>query len=305
MTGPTVPDDELRAALDAALAENERLGRELDDTNRGVLALYAELEDRAEDLRRASEAKSRFLSAVSHEIKTPLTSILNLSNLMLGGADGPLADEHRIQVGMMQRAAQTLFELVSDLLDLSRIEAGKVVLRLGPVAVEELVAALRGMSRVLATNPEVRLTFPGVDPRLTIYTDEGKLGQILRNFVSNALKFTRRGEVAVTVEAAGEAIAFHVRDTGVGIAPEDQARIFEEYAQVEGTHQHRARGTGLGLALSWKLSELLGGQISLESEPGRGSTFTLTLPVRHPSAAPGWDPRVVIVEQQMEPGTGG
>lgn len=294
--------DRLREALQAALAENDRLGRELDETNRGVLALYAELEDRAEDLRRASEAKSKFLSAVSHEIKTPLTSVLNLANLLHRRADGPLEPEQDRQVAMIQRAAQTLLDLVADLLDLSRIEAGKVVLRLGPVHVTEVVAALRGMSRAIATHPDVLLRFDEPDPALLLYTDEAKLSQILRNFLSNALKFTRRGEVALAIEAGADEITFRVRDTGIGIAPHDQARIFEEYEQVEGAMQHRARGSGLGLALSRKLSEMLSGRIGLESELGRGSVFSLTLPYRHPAARDGWEPRTLTLEQEPETG---
>jgi signal transduction histidine kinase/CheY-like chemotaxis protein len=258
----------------------EHLNRELEDTNRGVVALYAELDEKADHLRRADELKSRFLSNMSHEFRTPLNSITALSHLLLERMDGPLTPEQEKQVGFIRQGARDLTELVNDLLGLAKVEAGKVTVRPVEFDVESLFGALRGMLRPLLVNESLRLVFEpaaGIPP---LHTDEGKVSQILRNFISNALKYTERGEVLVSATLAdgGAAVAFSVADTGIGIAPEDQERIFEEFAQVEHTLQSRVKGTGLGLPLARKLTQLLGGRITLVSEPGIGSTFTATIP---------------------------
>ena len=284
------PDDESReilrlaAELRARETDIERLNQELDETNRGVVALYAELDDRAKDLRRASDSKSRFLSGVGHEFKTPLTSVLNLTRLLLDRIDGELGPEQERQVVLIRDAAAGLLELVNDLLDLARIEAGKTVLRLGEVSAAEMLSGLRGMFRPIATRREVALVFEETDSSIVLCTDQTKVAQILRNFVSNAVKFTPRGEVRVRAQALDDGhVAFSVADTGIGIPPADRERIFLEFAQVEGPHQRHIRGTGLGLALSRRFAQLLGGVIELESEVGKGSTFTLVIPRRHPA----------------------
>ena len=263
--------DELRAEI-------ERLAAELEETNRGVMALYAELDDRAEDLRRASEVKSRFLSDVSHELRTPLASVLNLSRLLLDRTDGPLTAEQELQVQLIRRSTESVTELVNDLLDLAKIEAGKTTLRVTPFTATELFAALRGMFRPLLTE-RVALVVDEPDGVPTLRTDEGRVSQILRNFISNALKFTESGEVRLSAcRAPNGRIRFDVSDTGIGIAPEDQGRIFEEFTQVDVPVQRRVRGTGLGLPLSRKLATLLGGEIVMRSAVGAGSTFSLIIP---------------------------
>jgi signal transduction histidine kinase/CheY-like chemotaxis protein len=261
---------------DARLAE---MSRELEETNRGVVALYAELEEKADSLRRVSDLKTRFLSNASHEFRTPLNSIISLSQLLLARADGPLTEEQEKQVTFIRRAAAGLSELVNDLLDLAKVEAGKVVVRPEEFSAADLFATLRGLMRPLLTSDAVALVFEDVADLGTLRTDEGKVSQILRNFLSNALKFTERGEIRVGGRP-GEAgtVVFAVSDTGIGIAPENQARIFEEFGQVESAVQRRVRGTGLGLSLSRRLAEVLGGRVWLRSEPGAGSTFYLSVP---------------------------
>jgi signal transduction histidine kinase/CheY-like chemotaxis protein len=256
-----------------------RLNRELEDTNRGVVALYAELDEKAEHLRRADEMKSRFLSNMSHEFRTPLNSILAISRLLQDRADGDLTPEQEKQVGFVRKAAQDLAELVNDLLDLAKVEAGKTVVRPVEFEVKNLFGALRGMLRPLLVTETVRLVFEE-DDLPEMYSDEAKISQVLRNFISNALKFTERGEIRISAGLTddGTSVAFSVADTGIGIASEDLERIFSEFGQVENPLQKRFKGTGLGLALSRKLAELLGGAITVESELGRGSTFRLTLP---------------------------
>ncbi|HET7458404.1 MAG TPA: ATP-binding protein [Gemmatimonadaceae bacterium] len=272
--------------LRARQAEVERLNAELAETNRGVLALYAELDDRAQDLRRASEYKSRFLSDISHELRTPLTSVLNMTRFLLDRADGPLTAEQEHQVKIIKRSVESVTEMVNDLLDLARIEAGRTALRPSTFSVTELFAGLRGMFRPLVTTDAVALVFEEAPGLPTLDTDEQRLVQILRNFISNAIKFTERGEIRVIAapEPGGGAVRFAVRDTGIGIAPADQERIFQDFAQVDGPIQRRVRGTGLGLPLSRKLATLLGGHVELASAPGAGSTFAAIVPAVLPAA---------------------
>lgn len=258
--------------------EQRRLNQELEDTNRGVVALYAELDERMEQLRRANALRAQFMSYMSHEFRTPLDSILALSGLLLGRVDGELTEEQEKQVGFIRRSARDLLNLVDDLLDTAQVDAGKVAVRSAPFTVAELFNALRATLRPLLVGETTQLVFdhPGRLPPLV--TDEAKVAQILRNLVSNALKFTEAGEVRVAASVEGEDVRFSVADTGVGIAVEDQGRIFEDFAQVDGEVQRRRRGTGLGLPLSRRLAGLLGGTLTVRSEPGRGSTFILTLP---------------------------
>lgn len=267
----------LRALEELRLRQHEltQLNRELEDTNRGVVALYAELDEKAFSLARANDVKTRFLSNMTHEFRTPLNSILSLTRLLLDRMDGELTAEQEKQIGYIRRSAENLSELVNDLLDLAKVEAGKVLVRAGEFKVEDLFAALRGMLKpLLAANQAVTLVFEPADALPVLRTDEGKVAQILRNFISNALKYTERGEVRVRAEMHGpDTIVFSVADTGIGIAPEDRERIFEEYTQVETPLQGRLRGTGLGLPLSRKLAQLLGGDIQVDSALGQGSTF--------------------------------
>jgi signal transduction histidine kinase/DNA-binding response OmpR family regulator len=267
--------EELRQRQEELLALNE----ELEDTNRGVVALYAELDEKAEHLRHADAMKSRFLSNMSHEFRTPLHSIRALASLLIDGVDGTLNPEQSKQVTFIHKAAEDLGALVDDLLDLAKIEAGKVDIRPAEFSVTNLFSALRGMLRPLLVSDKVALRFEAADDLAPLHTDEGKVSQILRNFISNALKFTERGEVRVTAEALpGGRIRFSVTDTGIGIAPEDQQTVFEEFAQLPGRLQKRVKGTGLGLPLCRRLAALLGGEVMLQSEPGIGSTFSFVIP---------------------------
>ena len=279
-------NQELVRALDEIRRRQEdltRVNRELDETNRGVVALYAELDEKAEHLRRADEMKTRFLSNMSHEFRTPLNSILAIGRLLERRSDGDLTPEQEKQVGFILKAASDLTEIVDDLLDIAKVEAGKIVVRPADFDLGRLFGALRGMLRPLLVTETVRLTFdePVGIPRL--YGDEGKVSQILRNLLSNAIKFTERGEVRVTavLTAGGERISISVADTGIGIAPGDQARIFDEFGQVEHSMQRKLKGTGLGLALSKRLASVLGGSLGVESALGEGSTFTLDIPVSY------------------------
>jgi signal transduction histidine kinase len=278
--------------LGAALAElRERqddllsLTRELEDTNRGVVALYAEIEEKAERLRKADEMKSRFLSNTSHELRTPLSSIRALAKLLLDRMDGDLTPEQERQVGFIASAAFDLSELVNDLLDLAKIEAGKVELTIAPLDIDYLFSTLKGMLRPLTRNPAVELVF--VMPQApesasaALWSDDAKVAQILRNFISNALKFTEAGQVVVALEDdGGDYVTFTVTDTGIGIEADNLQLIFEEFSQIAHPLQRGAKGTGLGLPLCRQLAQLLGGSVEVSSVIGAGSTFSLRLPRR-------------------------
>jgi signal transduction histidine kinase/CheY-like chemotaxis protein len=274
--------NELRARQD----DLSRLNAELEDTNRGVVALHAELEDKAERLRYADRMKSRFLSHMSHEFRTPLTSILALSRLLMDGADGGLNPEQLKQVTFIRRSAESLLEMVNDLLDLARVEAGKTVVRPSHFTIANLFGALRGALRPLQVNEAVELVFEDGSTLPAMQTDEGKVAQILRNFISNSLKFTERGEVRVAarVSSSGDSMIFSVADTGIGIAPENIDLVFQEFAQVDGTFQRKYKGSGLGLPLSKGFAELLGGRVWVESTVSRGSTFCAEIPLVYGAA---------------------
>ena len=260
-----------------------RLNGELEDTNRGVVALYAELDEKAGHLRRADEMKSRFLSNMSHEFRTPVNAILALSHLLLEHTDGELNSEQTKQVTYIRKSGEDLLELVNDLLDLAKIEAGKVTVKASEFEVVNLFSALRGMLRPLLVSNVVNLVFDEPVGIPLMRTDEGKVSQILRNFISNAIKFTERGEVrvAATLTADGRSVAFSVADTGIGIAQEDQGRIFEEFSQLDHPIQQQVKGTGLGLPLCRKLAQLLGGSVEVSSRPGEGATFIATILVNY------------------------
>lgn len=276
-------NQELLRALEELTRRQDEIAavnRELEDTNRGVVALYAELNEKADHLRRADEIKTRFISNMSHEFRTPVNSIQALARLLIDRTDGELTAEQERQVLFIRQSADALSELVNDLLDLAKIEAGKTVVRPGDFVVSDLFGALRGMLRPLLVGESVNLVFEEPEGLPTLHTDEAKVSQILRNFISNALKFTSRGEVRVSAAATaeGEQVTFRVADTGIGIAEADLERIFQEFTQVESPIQRRVKGTGLGLPLCRRLAELLGGSVAVESTEGVGSTFCATIP---------------------------
>ncbi len=261
---------------------------ELDETNRGVVALYAELDENAMALKRLADLKSRFLSEMSHELRSPLNSIRSLSGFLLGRSDGDLTGEQEKQVRLIRKAAEDLMGLVDDLLDLARVEAGKALIRPGWCEIGTIFEGLQGTIRPIVERSSVALVFEDPSDLPPLYTDEGKLTQILRNFLSNAAKFTERGEIRVAAHPEPEErVVFSVTDSGIGIAAVDLPRIFEEFGQVENPLQRRTKGTGLGLPLSRKLAEVLGGSVTVRSEPGVGSTFAVTIPrVYRPAGEP-------------------
>ena len=269
---------ELQQEIARLEAQVDALSSELAETNQGVLALYAELDDNAHRLRDASDLKSRFLSYMSHEFRTPLSSILSITRILQDRLDGPLTDEQQKQVHFIQAAAGELTEMVNDLLDLAKAEAGRMEPNLSDVDLKAVFGQLRGTLRPLATRPEVDFIVeePAV-PRLR--SDEVLLAQVLRNLLTNAIKFTAQGSIRLAVAQVGGDVRFTVADTGAGIPAELHERVFEEFYQVPGSYALSGKGTGLGLPYARRLVSILGGALHVSSTPGEGSTFTVSLPV--------------------------
>jgi signal transduction histidine kinase/ActR/RegA family two-component response regulator len=289
------PTQEIRRLQRDILERDARLielADELTETNRGVMALHAELEERSEYQRRAVELRTRLVSEMGHEVRTPLHSISTISQFLIDRLDGPLTDEQDKQVRIIHEVADTLTAYVNDLLDLARTDAGKATVHVTPFTVDGALKTLRRIMQPLVP-PRVVLRF-SVEPGLPeLWTDERKVSQVLRNLVANAIKFTEKGRVEVRAfRGAGDLVVFEVQDTGVGIAAEHHELIFREFAQVDGTVQPRMRGSGLGLPLSRRLAELLGGSLTIASTSDAGSTFRFELPIGYAGA----DPATVRVE---------
>jgi signal transduction histidine kinase len=279
--------ESLERQLAQRTADLELLRLELEETNRGVVALYAELEDNAIQLKEAADLKSRFLSYMSHEFRTPLASITSISNILMAGMDGPLTNEQRTQIQFVQGSVRELTEMVDDLLDLAKVEAGRISISPEWFEMVDLFSALRGMFKPIVGSGAVSLVFEETESLPRLYTDDKKLSQILRNFISNALKFTSDGEVRVTARAVQhDRIEFAVSDTGIGIAPEHAATLFSDFVQIDTRIQKRLRGTGLGLSLARKFAELLGGEVGVRSQEGKGSRFFVIIPIRYSPARP-------------------
>ncbi len=281
---------DLQAQLAAREADIVALREELEETNKGVVALYAELDDKAAQLRAANDLKSRFLSYMSHEFRTPLTSMTSISSILLQQLDGPLTPEQEKQVEFIRGSTRELTEMVNDLLDLAKVEAGRITISPEWFEMVDLFSALRGMFKPIAASTSVLLVFDEPEGEIRMFTDDKKLSQILRNFISNALKFTPEGEVRVSARVLEDGfVEFAVTDTGIGIAPEHIPHLFTDFMQLDVKLQRRLRGSGLGLSLARKFALLLGGRVGVESELGKGSRFWVTLPMR-------FDPTLVVQE---------
>ncbi|MEO6186259.1 MAG: ATP-binding protein [Steroidobacteraceae bacterium] len=276
----------MRQELEAAKAQVDALNAELDETNKGVVALYAELDDKANQLGESLQLKSRFLSYMSHEFRTPLTAITSITHILLQQMDGPLSPEQKKQVEFVRASAVELSDMVNDLLDLAKMDAGRIAISPEWFDMVDLFSALRGMFKPMLTQSAVTLVFEESDQMPKFYTDDKKLSQILRNFISNALKFTREGEIRVGARRMPEEkVEFSITDTGIGIAAEHLPTLFEDFVQLDNRLQKRLRGSGLGLSLSKRFAELLGGNVGVESELGKGSRFWVSIPLHFENAA--------------------
>jgi signal transduction histidine kinase len=240
------------------------------------------LDQNALQLREAADLKSRFLSYMSHEFRTPLASITSVSDILLARMDGPLTQEQERQLRFVQGSVRELSEMVDDLLDLAKVEAGRISISPEWFEMVDLFSALRGMFKPIVASSSVSLVFEEPEAIPRIYTDDKKLSQILRNYISNALKFTSEGEVRIVAKmiAAAE-VEFSVTDTGIGIASEHLSTLFSDFVQIDTRLQRRLRGTGLGLSLARKFAGLLGGRVGASSELGKGSRFWVAIPLQY------------------------
>jgi len=276
--------------LNAELQETNRgvmalygeLSDELEQTNRGVVALYAELDEKSERLRAASESKDRFWANVSHELRTPLNSIIGLTRLLADPApDGTALDPERLyQVELIKNSGSTLLALVNDLLDVAKAESGQLHTDPAQVDLPALFGRLRGLARPMAEGKPVEVIVSAEGAPATILTDEVALTSILRNLLSNGIKYTDRGEVRLGTRVTGPRLEISVADTGIGIPAGLHDHVFEEFYQVPGV---RRGGTGLGLPYARRLAGILGGDLTLTSEPDAGTTVVLDLPLTTPA----------------------
>jgi signal transduction histidine kinase/CheY-like chemotaxis protein len=276
-------NSELQETNRGVMALYSELSNELEQTNRGVVALYAELDETSERLRAASESKDRFWTNVSHELRTPLNSIIGLTRLLAEpGPDGVLDSERLYQVELIRNSGSTLLALVNDLLDVAKAESGQLHLDPAHVDLHALFGRLRGLARPMAEGKQLDVTISGDgDPNTpdTILTDEVMLTSILRNLLSNGIKYTDGGEVRLSARVAGPRVEISVADTGIGVPAGLHEHVFEEFYQVPGV---RRGGTGLGLPYARRLARILGGDLWLSSEPGAGTTVVLSLPNETP-----------------------
>jgi signal transduction histidine kinase/DNA-binding response OmpR family regulator len=238
----------------------------------------SELQAANQELARANKLKSEFLANVSHELRTPLSAIIGFSQILVDGIDGPINEEQQQDILQVNKSGQSLLALINQILDLSKIEAGKMELTLERLELPALVTSVLDSISPLAQEKGLRIDtrFPPELP--AVEADAARLKQILINLLSNAVKFTDRGHIEVMAQPSGRMVRIAVKDTGIGISTEAQKLIFEEFVQGDGSSTRRHGGTGLGLSIVRKLIEMHGGAITVISEPGRGSTFTFTVP---------------------------
>ena len=270
--------------------------RKVEQKNDEVEAARLALEEKAAQLALSSKYKSEFLANMSHELRTPLNSLLILSKLLADNKDGNLSDKQIEYAQTIHSSGSDLLSLINDVLDIAKVEAGKMEVNPAETSLREVNATLEKSFRAMADQKSLDFSVsvaPDLPP--TIYTDAQRLEQVLKNLLSNAFKFTTEGSISLTIRKAEKnrrfhqptlnhaegIVAFSVKDTGVGIAEDKQRLIFEAFQQADGTTSRKFGGTGLGLSISREIARLLGGEIRVESAPGRGSTFTLFLPLHY------------------------
>jgi PAS domain S-box-containing protein len=269
----------LESLVEDRTQELASVNEELSATNEELASVNEELSATNEELTAATRAKSEFLANMSHELRTPLNSIIGFTGVMLQGLAGSVTDEQRVQLAMVRRSGDRLLTLVSDMLDLSRIESGRLKMQVTDVDTVEIVGAAEQAVRGIADERGIELIIHAVPRGLVMRTDEGKIHQVLVNLLTNAIKFTDEGSVTLSATCPElDVVRFEVRDTGVGIDPADLKAVFDEFVQLP-RDGAKPEGTGLGLAISRRLAMLLGGTLSASSIVGQGSTFTLRLPL--------------------------
>ncbi len=282
-------------ALSAENAENLRAVREIERLNADLQRHAAELATANARLEEVDRLKSEFLATMSHELRTPLNSIIGFTGILRQGMAGPMNDEQTKQLGMVHASARHLLSLINDLLDVSRMEAGKIDLSREPFDFVEVVGDVLESLRPVAAQKQLVLRADLASTATELVGDRKRCFQVLLNLANNAVKFTERGEVCITVRVERGRLRVAVADTGIGIKPEHLGKLFEAFRQVDGSARRVYEGTGLGLYLCRKLLALMGGEIAVESEHQKGSRFTFSIPLRSPApdgvdARPAHDP---------------
>ncbi len=279
-------NEELQAQQEELEAQAEELRQQTEE----VREQNVELEHQRLAVEEASRLKSQFLSNMSHELRTPLNSVMALSRVLMMQAKSKLSEEETGYLEIIERNGKNLLRLINDILDLSKIEAGRMDIHPRPFSLGQTVENILESIEPLAGEKqiEIRQELPEELPPLE--SDEIRVSQILQNLLANAVKFTDTGSVNVSVRSDPEKVFVRITDTGIGIAENDLPHIFDEFRQADGSSARRHEGTGLGLAIARKAARMLGGEISVESVPGKGSTFTLTLPLAWPGPAPFYEP---------------
>ena len=242
--------------------------------------LFSEIEQKSREIEVASQHKSQFLANMSHELRTPMNSVLGFTEMLADGLYGELPERAMKALERVQSNGKHLLGLINDVLDLSKIEAGQLTLALEDYALGQVVQNVKSTAESLAKAKGIELTANVQDGIPIGRGDERRLTQVLLNLVGNAIKFTDKGSVAISARALDGSFVIAVKDTGPGIAPEDQRKIFEEFQQVDNSSTRQKGGTGLGLAISKRIVEMHGGRIEVESVGGEGSTFRIVIPVQ-------------------------
>lgn len=277
-------EEELRVQQEELQHTNVQLEEKatlLEEKNKAVEDAREAIAQKAAELEQTNRYKSEFLANMSHELRTPLNSILILAKLLSENKNNTLVETEVKYASVIYNSGNDLLTLINDILDLSKIESGKLDITFEPVSVQEVAEDMKDLFKHMAENKGIQFTIETQDEALTVpfHTDKQRLEQVLRNLLSNAFKFTLQGgKIALTFNKEQEKLKVAVSDTGIGIAPEKQRLIFEAFQQADGTTSRKYGGTGLGLSISRELAALLGGEISLQSTPGQGSTFAITLP---------------------------
>jgi signal transduction histidine kinase len=274
---------ETRQLAETLREKNKALGRQarkLEMQANELEARNLELGMQKRELEAASRLKSQFLSNMSHELRTPLNSVLALSRILKTRSENRLSEEEQNYLAVIERNGRQLLKLINDLLDLSKIEAGGYKIRPAPFSPVQTIEHICDRIAPLAQEKGLYLRKALPEDLPLVYGDEARVGQILENLMVNAVKFTDKGGITVTAECSSSNIFINIADTGIGIASSDISLIFDEFQQVDGSAARKYSGTGLGLAIARKTASMLGGKITVDSQPGKGSKFTLILPLK-------------------------
>lgn len=284
-----------------AFGAAERLAQELDARNRELIEQTELLARQKAQLEEVNRLKSELMANITHELRTPLNAVIGYADLMQMGAYGDLNEEQQESIGAIVESARGLLDLITQILDMAKMEAGQMALVVSEVDVGKLLRDAAQTAQVLARGRPIQVGLGLPEGEVLLRTDEGKLRQVVTNLVSNAVKFTESGRVDLLCAVGSEgALRLVIRDTGVGISPEHYDVIFDEFRQLDGSTTRAAMGTGLGLAISRKFIRLMGGEIAVESQPGHGSTFTVYLPAKPPRVAVDADSEAALLDDASQ-----